>query len=123
MDWPIGEQTATVLASSGGDASLYTTGTFGIIGGIGHEHVKRAAGAFVAAAKNAAAKGSLTKSFPYPDRATVRFYFVTPEGVRTLSFSLKSIETDSTARSLFGAAQDVVTGLRQITESREPKKG
>lgn len=26
MDWPLTQATATVLASSGGDASLYTTG-------------------------------------------------------------------------------------------------
>ena len=37
MDWPVGEQTATVFSSSSGAASLYTTSTFGIIGGEGHE--------------------------------------------------------------------------------------
>ena len=43
MDWPIGEQIATVFSSSTGAASLYTTSTFGIIGGEGHETVRAAA--------------------------------------------------------------------------------
>src|ERR1700751_4344126 len=38
MDWPFHDQLATWVASSGGDASLYTTPGFGIIGGIGHEN-------------------------------------------------------------------------------------
>jgi hypothetical protein len=39
MDWPINQQTATILSTSTGAASLYTTSTFGIIGGEGHETV------------------------------------------------------------------------------------
>ena len=40
MDWPISGQTATVFSTSSGAASLYTTSTFGIIGGEGHESVR-----------------------------------------------------------------------------------
>src|SRR5436190_20705306 len=43
MDWPIGQHIATVVSLSDGSASVYTTGTFGIIGGIGHETVRTAA--------------------------------------------------------------------------------
>ena len=43
MDWPIGENVATVISLSDGSASVYTTGTFGIIGGIGVESVRTAA--------------------------------------------------------------------------------
>src|SRR5215213_9365211 len=35
MDFPIGENTATIFSTSVGAASLYTTSTFGIIGGEG----------------------------------------------------------------------------------------
>jgi hypothetical protein len=34
MDWPIDENIATVISLSDGSASVYTTGTFGIIGGL-----------------------------------------------------------------------------------------
>jgi hypothetical protein len=40
MDWPISGQTATVFSTSSGAASLYTTSTFGIIDGEGHESVR-----------------------------------------------------------------------------------
>ena len=116
MDWPLGEQTVTVLSSSTGDASLYTTGTFGIIGGIGHEKVRKAATAFVGCAQRHLKLTSPTKEFPYPDHRTLRFHLVTPSGVRTVSFPLKDIDReDSPARALYAAGQDVVTELRLIT--------
>ena len=40
MDWPIETGIVSVVSLSSGDASLYTTGTFGVIGGIGHETVR-----------------------------------------------------------------------------------
>src|SRR6266478_376123 len=43
MDWPINGRTLTVVARTTGDASIYTDGTFGVFGGIGHESVRRAA--------------------------------------------------------------------------------
>jgi hypothetical protein len=50
MDWPVGDQTATIFSTSTGSASLYTTSTFGIIGGEGHTSVRAACAAFVKAA-------------------------------------------------------------------------
>jgi hypothetical protein len=116
MDWPLGEQTATVLSSSGGDASLYTTATFGIIGGIGHEKVRKAAVEFVGAAQRFLKLTTPTTSFPYPDGAALRFYMVTPSGTRVVSFPLADTEKlGSPARELFSYGQQVLTELRQIT--------
>jgi hypothetical protein len=116
MDWPLGEQTATILSSSGGDASLYTTATFGIIGGIGHEKVRKAAVEFVGAAQRFLKLTTPTTTFPYPDGATLRFYMVTPSGTRVVSFPLADIEKPgSPARELFSFGQQVLTELRQIT--------
>ena len=42
MDWPV-SKTTSVAALSDGNASLYTTSTFGIIGGVGNEAVRDAA--------------------------------------------------------------------------------
>lgn len=116
MDWPLGEQTVSVLASSGGDASLYTTGTFGIIGGIGHESVRKAAIAFAARDQAFLTLTSPATEFPYPDSQTLRFYMVTGAGVRSVSFPMSDVErTDSPAGALYAAGQDVVTELRLIT--------
>lgn len=116
MDWPLGDQTVSVLSSSGGDASLYTTGTFGIIGGIGHERVRKAAVAFVARAQDFLTLTKPAAEFPYPDSQTLRFYMVTAAGVRSVSFPMRDTEiADSPARALYAAGQDVVTELRLIT--------
>jgi hypothetical protein len=116
MDWPLGEQIVTVLSSSGGDASLYTTSTFGIIGGIGHENVRKAAIAFVGCAQHFLNITSPTIAYPYPNSTTLCIYMVTPSGVRTISFPFSAIEqSDSPARALFAYGQKVVTQLRLIT--------
>ena len=113
MDWPMGEQIVTVLSSSGGDASLYTTSTFGIIGGIGHENVRKAATAFVGCAQHFLPLTSPTTDYPYPDGQSLRFYMVTPSGVRTVLFPFGAVEhADSPARALFAYGQKVVTELR-----------
>lgn len=116
MDWPLGEYTATVLASSGGDASLYTTSTFGVIGGIGHESVRKAAGQFVACAQHYLDLTSATSDYSYPDSQTLRFYMVTAAGVRTVSFPMDAIDDEkSPARTLFAYGQEVLTELRKTT--------
>jgi hypothetical protein len=120
MDWPLGPQIITVLASSGGDASLYTTATFGIIGGIGHERVRAAATAFVSCAQHFLGITSPTTDFPYPDNQSLLFYMVTPSGVRSVSFPISEIaRADSPARALYAYGQQVVTELRLISPNQQ----
>ena len=66
MDWPIGQQIATVISLSDGSASVYTTGTFGIIGGIGHENVRSAAKKVVKEAERFYYAANVTHDFSYP---------------------------------------------------------
>ena len=117
MDWPIGEHTATILASSTGAGSLYTTSTFGIIGGESHETVRKAAMHFTREANRLFDAATPTKEFPYPAAGHVRFYLLTFEGVRVLETDLASIE-NGTSRYIefFGLGQAVLTQLRQISE-------
>ncbi len=113
MEWPLGEKTATVLASAKGDASLYTTSSFGIIGGSGHEHVRKAARHFITCAQTFLYLAIPTTVFPYPDSHTLQVYFVTPKGVRAVSFSMDEVEIEkSPARALFSYGQEVLTQLR-----------
>jgi len=116
MDWPLGDKIATILSSSGGDASLYTTSTFGIMGGIGHEKVRKASIDFVSCAQHFLDITSPSPDYAYPDQNTLRFYMVTPSGVRRVSFPMSEIEKkDSPARALFAYGQEVLTQLRQTT--------
>jgi hypothetical protein len=120
MDWPIGDDTATVFSTSTGAASLYTTSTFGIIGGEAHETVRKAAMNFVRAADRYFDASTRTTEFPYPTGDRIRFYFLTFEGVRIIDSDLASI-TNRTSKyaELFGLGQAVLTELRLVTEKRQ----
>lgn len=119
MDWPIGEQIATVFSTSTGAASLYTTSTFGIIGGEGHETVRTAAISFVRAADRFFDASRRATEYPYPTADRVRFYFLTFGGVRVIDTDLASITNlSSKYAELFGLGQAVMTELRLITEKR-----
>ena len=120
MDWPIGEQTATVLSTSTGAASLYTTSTFGIIGGEGHETVRTAAMSFVRTANRFFDASTPTTDYPYPTGDHVRFYFLTFGGVRVIEADLASVNNrTSRYAELFGLGQAVLTELRLVTEKRQ----
>ena len=120
MDWPLGEQTATVFSTSTGAASLYTTSTFGIIGGEGHEKVRTAAMNFVHAADRFLDASTPTTEYPYPTAGHVRFYFLTFEGVRVIETDLASITSGTNKYGeLFGLGQAVLTELRRATEKHQ----
>ena len=118
MDMPIsGGLTASVVSNCTGDASLYTTSTFGVIGGIGHESVRNAAGAFVQAAQPYYDQASPTAEFPYPATGRVRFYLLGFDGVRVLETDAASLQS-RTAKyfELWMAGQNVLTELRLVSE-------
>ena len=120
MDWPITKHTATVFSTSAGGASLYTTSTFGIIGGEGHETVRTAAMSFVRAADRFFDASTPTTEYPYPTDDRVRFYFLTFNGVRVIDTDLATITNRTSKYSeLFGLGQAVLTELRLVTEKRQ----
>lgn len=119
MDWPLDKQIATVFATSQGSASLYTTSTFGILGGEGHEAVRNAAKEFVRSADRHFDLSTATTEFPYPANDRVRFYFLTFGGVRVIDTDLATINRRTNLfTGLFGLGQDVLTQLRLATEER-----
>jgi hypothetical protein len=119
LDWPLGEQIATVISVSDGSASLYTTSTFGIIGGASHESVRAAARQFVSASEQYLADSSPTSTYPYPKSGKIRFYLLTYQGVRTIDADAKATCAGTGKFSqLFGAAQDVVTQLHVVSEKK-----
>jgi hypothetical protein len=120
MDWPLEAGTLTVVSLSTGDASIYSTGTFGVIGGIGHEKVRSAAKSFVKAAEKHYEEATLTKDYPYPKSGRVRFYLVCYDGVRTIEADLESLsKRKHRCSDLFGDAQRVITELRLITQKQK----
>ena len=120
MDWPIGEHTATIVTALDGSASLYTTATFGIIGGsAAHETVRAAAQRFVKAAASHHDEAAPTSNYTYPSKSKVRFYLRTFDGARLIETESASVYSTSGQYSpLFRAGQAVVTELRRVTERK-----
>jgi hypothetical protein len=123
MDWPIESTTVTLVAHATGDASIYTTGTFGVIGGIGHESVRTSATNCIKVAQSFYSSATPTKDFPYPQPGRVRFYLICYDEVRVIDADLNGLKnkTDNSL-NLFMAAQDVITELRLITKDKIQKK-
>ena len=119
-DWNIGDQVASIVSMKDGMASLYTTSTFGIIGGEGHETVRTAARSYVAAAGRYSERAVAVSDYPYPDPGKVNFYLLTYRGVRLLVGDIDKINTgEDESRPLFAAAQNVLTELRLISETTQ----
>jgi hypothetical protein len=123
MDWPIEKGTITVVSLSTGDASIYTTGTFGVIGGIAHENVRAAAQNFVKAAGRHYNDGELTKDFPYPKAGRIRFYLICYDGVRMIDANLESVRNgDDKCADLYAEGQNVISQLRVVSEKADGGK-
>lgn len=113
VDWPIGEHIATIVSLADGSASVYTTGTFGIIGGIGDDTVRTAAKKVIKQAERHFDDSTPTHDFSYPTHDRVRFFFTTFSGVRVIDADWASLsDRHSKYFELFDAAQDVLTQLR-----------
>ena len=116
-EWDIDGVTATVMSMREGTASLYTTSTFGIIGGQGHDSVRQAAASYVKTAEQFGKSGKPVAEFAYPKSGQVFYYVLTYDGIRLVTASEAAIEQGSDPTfPLFGAAQDVLTELRLITQ-------
>lgn len=121
MDFPVGGQFVTLASLCDGNASLYTTSTFGIIGGIGHERVRNHARAFVKAAAAFARNAAAATDFSYPAPGHVRFYFLMFDGVRMIEAPLAAIERGQhSTRTLYGHGHAVVTELRLTMDQTAP---
>jgi hypothetical protein len=119
MDWRVGEETASILAMRDGTASLYTTSTFGVLGGRKHEKVRRAAEQCTKIANQFLDRSTPTVNFAYPKEGEVFFYLLTYEEVRVCIGYEKAInQGNDQTRPLFAAAQNVLTELRLVTEQR-----
>jgi hypothetical protein len=120
VDWRVGPNTITVVALRTGDASIYSTATFGVLGGIGHESVRAAARECVKVAQRFYDDARPTKEYPYPGVGRVFFYLVCYDGVRVIDAGLDAvIGGGDGCRHLFVAVDRVVTELRIIAQKKD----
>ena len=107
---------ATILGSAAGDASIYTTSGAALLGGIGHENVRRAAIAFVHEANNHRDSVKPSSDYSYPTDGNVRFYVRTRSGL----YATADRSEDSLGNKadplwpLFYAGQEVIKEFRTV---------
>lgn len=118
MDWPVRDTTLSVMASREGDGSIYTTGTFGLLGGGKYDNVRNAAKSFVKAGEKYYSDAVPTQDFPYPQPGHVRFYLICYDGVRMIDVDAASLESVKAKYSdLFAEGQKEINALRQVAQA------
>lgn len=109
---------ATVTALADGNASLYTTWTFGIIGGVFHPSVHSAAVRACAIAEKFLTMTIPTRDVSYPAPGRIRFYLLTPSGVRSGEAPADELVTGGhRLAELSSAMNNVLTELRTVAEA------
>jgi hypothetical protein len=112
VDWPVGDQVATILSMRDGTASLYTTTKKGIIGGDSLPGAREAAIQCARTAGHFLDTATPAREFPYPKPGEVFFYFLTYDGVYFASAKEEELFNEKDSRAvLFAWAQRVLTEL------------
>ena len=112
MEFVMPAGTATLFCAATGDASLYTTRSFGILGGVAHHDVRAAARRFVKASEDCLIDMEEVFEFPGPRLGWNRFFTLTAGKVLTAEASEES--SASNFRLMQDAGDAVLTELRKV---------
>ena len=119
MDWDLGEGTATLVAFLSGDASLYFSSGGGVIGGSGHDNVKKAAAAFISKAEKYLSKTVKTDSTTLTGKDGVKFYFLTNKGKFVGQEEMKNFDNSSSQwLDLFEEGNKLITEIRMTADMK-----
>jgi hypothetical protein len=119
MDWDLGQGIATLASFETGEASMYLSSGGGIIGGGGHDNVKKSVAEFIALAQSYLDKTTKTDTTLLPDKNCVKFYLLTPKGRFVAQESMTNIENESSKwLPLFVEGNKVISELRVSTEKK-----
>jgi hypothetical protein len=117
MDWGLGEGTATLVAFKTGEASLYFSSGAGIIGGGGHDNVKREIAEYIKMAEGYLVNTSRTETTLLPSANEIKFYFLTNKGKYSGVEKMKNIESEkSDWLNLFEEANKLIAEIRIASE-------
>jgi hypothetical protein len=124
MEMSIANSVVTLACFGSGDASVFYQSGGGMVGGISHEPVRKAAKEFVAMGKGVLPRMKKTSDYPLPGPESVRFYVLTPKGAFTTETSRQSLsESQNALSALFYSGQEVVSQMRQVQEERKADTG
>ncbi|HXO19415.1 MAG TPA: hypothetical protein VOA87_05755 [Thermoanaerobaculia bacterium] len=119
MEMGISNSVVTLACFADGDASVYYRTGGGMIGGVAHESVRKAAKEFVTLAQTALPKMTAAAGSPLPGPDRVRFYVLTARGIFTTETDRQALgQPQSELSTLFYSGQGVVTQMRQVQERK-----
>jgi hypothetical protein len=119
MEMGIPNSVVTLACFADGDARVYYKAGGGMVGGIGHESVRKAAKEFVALAGKNLPGMSRTTTYPLPETDRVRFYVLTQRGIFTAETDRHDMaEIRNDLSTMFYKGQEVVTEMRQVQEEK-----
>lgn len=122
MEMEISGSVVTLVCFATGDASVYYRTGGGMVGGIAHEKVRKAAADFVLQAREALPRMIQAGGHPLPGPGKVRFYALTPKGVYTTETDRETLaDPESPLAHLYYSGQDVVARMRLVQEERAQK--
>jgi hypothetical protein len=115
MDLGVPRGSATVVALSDGNASIYLSSGGGYLGGgRSHESIRKAAQRVVSIAAEIQAQTRATATYPPPQSGQVIFYLLTDVGVFTASASEEELRSHEHLLSrLYAATQEIITEYRR----------
>ena len=120
MDWDLGEGTATLVTFISGDSSLYLSSGGGMIGGGGHENVKKVSTDFLRLADRYLNQTIKTESNELPKKDGVNFYFLTNKGKYFSQEEMKNIENESSEwLPLFIEGNKLISEIRIVSDKQE----
>jgi hypothetical protein len=116
------EAVATLVGVVDGTTSLYFSNGGGMIGAGEHPRVARASERWLETCARALhLLAPLEPDPPPPDEGTTQLVAVTPHGLRGARAAERELgEGEHVLSALFHAAQDVITEIRLLEESRQP---
>lgn len=119
MEMGIPSSVVTLVCFADGGASLYYKTGGGMIGGIGHENVRKAAQEFVSLTRKPLSRMRRATEYPLPEEGRVRFYVLTTRGTFTTETYREDLgDPQSDLGALFYSGQEVVTQMREVQEQR-----
>ena len=120
MELGLSTSVVTLVCFANGDASVYYKTGGGMIGGLSHDPVCKAAKEFVDLAEKALPRMTATTEQPLPEADRVRFYLLSPKGIFTAETDREGLGEDpgNELSALYYKGQEVVTQMRQVQEQK-----
>jgi hypothetical protein len=117
MEFVLGGANVSLFCAATGDASLYTSKGFGIVGGFAHERVRSAARMFVELCEERRDEMMAVDVYPPPRDSVLRFYGLTEGQVLAVEVPEASLHSGCGFAALWNAGQTVTTELRRVASS------